>query len=157
MKDFSIQCLTPDEATLRHIHELWYASVKATHLFLTDSDIAAISPLVSVGLQRGKTFGIGNADGQLCAFIHLEGDRIEMLFVHPQHFRQGYGKALLDFAEQEHGVRYVDVNEQNPQALQFYTHCGYVRIGRSALDSSGAPFPLLHLEKRPKCHQESSP
>lgn len=148
MKDFSIHCLTPNETTVRQLHELWYASVKATHLFLTDSDIAKISPLVAAGLQTGKTFGLSNASGQLCAFIHLAGDRVEMLFVHPQHLRQGYGKALLNFAEQEHRVKYVDVNEQNPQALQFYIHCGYTRIGRSALDSSGAPFPLWHLERK---------
>lgn len=147
MKKFSIHCIEPSGDSWRDLHELWLASVKATHLFLTDKDIAAISPLVLEGLRSGKTFGITNASGQLCGFINIVEAKVEMLFVHPQFFRQGYGKALLDFAEQEHAVKFVDVNEQNPQALLFYTHCGYVCTKRSALDSSGAPFPLLHLKK----------
>jgi putative acetyltransferase len=39
----------------------------------------------------------------------------------------------------------VDVNEQNPAACRFYEACGFVVEGRSELDSTGRPFPLLHM------------
>lgn len=39
----------------------------------------------------------------------------------------------------------VDVNEQNPQAVGFYLHYGFVQTGRSPLDGEGRPFPLLHM------------
>ncbi|MFU6774762.1 GNAT family N-acetyltransferase, partial [Pseudomonas aeruginosa] len=39
----------------------------------------------------------------------------------------------------------VDVNEQNPQACGFYRHYGFRQTGRSATDSAGRPFPLLHM------------
>jgi hypothetical protein len=39
----------------------------------------------------------------------------------------------------------VDVNEQNEQALGFYLRMGFEVEGRSELDSTGKPFPLLHM------------
>jgi len=40
----------------------------------------------------------------------------------------------------------VDVNEQNDQALGFYKGNGFKVISRSEMDSSGKPYPILHLE-----------
>lgn len=37
------------------------------------------------------------------------------------------------------------MNEQNPQAVGFYLHYGFVQTGRSPLDGEGRPFPLLHM------------
>ena len=45
------------------------------------------------------------------------------------------------------GPLVVDVNEQNPQALQFYLAEGFQVVGRSELDGGGRPFPLLHLRE----------
>lgn len=39
------------------------------------------------------------------------------------------------------------MNEQNPQALGFYRRMGYKIVGRDALDATGKPFPILHLEQ----------
>ena len=39
----------------------------------------------------------------------------------------------------------VDVNEQNPQAVGFYRHYGFIQVARSPLDGEGKPFPLLHM------------
>ena len=41
--------------------------------------------------------------------------------------------------------RTLDVNEQNPQAVGFYEHEGFVVAGRSPVDDAGRPFPLLHM------------
>jgi putative acetyltransferase len=38
------------------------------------------------------------------------------------------------------------VNEQNPQAVGFYEHIGFLITGRSTLDGQGKPFPLLHMK-----------
>ena len=42
----------------------------------------------------------------------------------------------------------LDVNEQNPHALGFYAHLDFERIGRSAFDGQGRPYPLIHLRCR---------
>ena len=39
------------------------------------------------------------------------------------------------------------MNEDNEQAYQFYLHMGYEAIGRDEYDSSGKPFPILHLQQ----------
>jgi putative acetyltransferase len=51
----------------------------------------------------------------------------------------------MRFAIEQMNVTELDVNEQNPQALGFYQHQGFVITGRSPLDGQGNPFPLLHL------------
>ena len=40
------------------------------------------------------------------------------------------------------------VNEQNPQAIGFYLRMGFEMVGRSAVDSLGKPYPLLHMRVR---------
>lgn len=125
---------------------LWEASVRATHRFLAEADIAALKPLllreyfdlVELWCLRGPT-------GKILAFMGTAGECLEMLFVHPEHMGRGLGGRLARHAMTRLGVREVDVNEQNPSALGFYQHLGFEVAGRSALDGQGKPFPLLHL------------
>jgi len=70
-----------------------------------------------------------------------------MLFLDPAHMGKGIGRQLLDYAIAEMGARTVDVNEQNPNALAFYKHCGFTVTGRSPVDGMGKPYPLIHMER----------
>lgn len=45
---------------------------------------------------------------------------LEMLFLDPKYFKQGYGTEILQTLIQEHKVQYVDVNKDNPNAVSFY-------------------------------------
>ena len=76
----------------------------------------------------------------------LSSELIEMLFVHPDEQRKGYGKRLIEYARDKKQMDKVDVNEQNEKALQFYLHLGFQIIGRDETDSMGKPFPILHLQ-----------
>ncbi len=69
-----------------------------------------------------------------------------MLFIHPDSRGKGIGKSLTLFAIREKGIRKVDVNEQNPQAVGFYEHMGFEVVSRSPLDPQGKPFPVLMME-----------
>ena len=77
----------------------------------------------------------------------IDGDAVDALFVTPEYCGKGIGRALMEHAETEFGTCRVDVNEQNPQALGFYLHLGYIVEARSPLDGQGLPFPILHLRK----------
>lgn len=86
--------------------------------------------------------------------LHQLSDAIldELLAVWEQAVRSTHhfltdGKAFVDFAVNDCHIDKVDVNEQNPQALHFYLHMGYRITGRDALDSTGRPFPILHLSR----------
>ena len=45
------------------------------------------------------------------------------------------------------GFRRVDANELNAQAAGFYARLGFRIVSRDALDPSGRPYPILHLQR----------
>lgn len=125
---------------------IWESSVRATHHFLQESDIAALRPLLlnaylpnlNVVIARDET-------GAIHGFLGVDENRIEMLFVDDASRGKGVGSLLLRYAIDHFGANEVDVNEQNPQGVGFYQHKGFVQVGRSELDGQGNPFPLLHM------------
>ncbi|MET3544275.1 putative acetyltransferase [Paenibacillus favisporus] len=131
-----------------HLVELWYRAVRETHAFLTEADIAFYRRIVDEqALKHVEVWVEKDDSGVPLGFIGLDGSMVEMLFVDPDRHGQGIGTRLLRYAEQLKGSRLrVDVNEQNDGAYAFYQRYGFVRTGRSELDGSGRPFPLLHLE-----------
>ncbi|GIO59294.1 GNAT family N-acetyltransferase [Paenibacillus cineris] len=131
-----------------YLVELWYRAVRETHAFLTETDIAFYRRIVDEQALKHVEVWVDKDDsGVPLGFIGLDGSMVEMLFVDPDRHGQGIGTRLLRYAEQLKGSRLrVDVNEQNDGAYAFYQRYGFVRTGRSELDGSGRPFPLLHLE-----------
>lgn len=131
---------------LSRLFEVWESSVRATHAFLTEADLQALVPLVREGLPAfGPIHVLRDDRGAVCAFLGIDGSKVEMLFVHADHRGRGVGARLLAFAVETLGATEVDVNEQNPQAVGFYLRQGFRIVGRSPLDGQGRPFPLLHL------------
>ncbi len=126
--------------------ELWDASVRATHDFLPEHAIQVLRPLVrEVYLAAVDLHVLCDARGRIGGFVGVAGHRVEMLFIHPQLRGTGIGSALLRHAIDTLGATALDVNEQNPQAVGFYQHQGFVVTGRSPLDAQGQPYPLLHM------------
>lgn len=125
---------------------LWLRSVRATHHFLQASDIEALLPqLRDVYLPAIELWVAVNAEDCPLGFIGLNENHVEMLFIEPDLRGKGIGRALLDDARNSRNQLTVDVNEQNPEAVGFYLHYGFVQTGRSPLDGEGRPFPLLHM------------
>ncbi len=135
----------PTENDYAELTRLWEASVRATHAFLSDADIVEIRGQLGGYFGGVELLALKGGDGRIAAFMGTDGNKLEMLFVHPDFFRQGLGKQLLNHAICELGVTGVDVNEDNPGAAEFYRRCGFVENGRDELDSAGRPFPILHL------------
>jgi len=129
--------------------EVWEASVRATHDFLSESDIQFFRPLVLPGLlSLEHLLCVRDVEGRIVAFLGVADGKMEALFVHPSFRRTGLGRRLARHAVVELGAASVDVNEQNQQAVGFYRRLGFEVEGRSEVDSMGKPFPLLHLRKR---------
>jgi putative acetyltransferase len=128
---------------------IWEQSVRATHAFLTEADIASLHPLVAEELASGslELWVLTEADAA-CGWMGLAGAKIEALFLAPEARGQGGGRQLIEHAQAlRGGALTVDVNEQNPDARGFYERLGFVVTGRSELDGGGRPFPLLHLRR----------
>ena len=85
--------------------------------------------------------------GNPAAFLGVEGDRLEMLFLDPDARGRGLGRALLTYGLEHYAIRKVTVNEQNPAALGFYRHFGFREYRRTETDEEGGPYPLLYLRR----------
>ncbi|MDR0355321.1 MAG: acetyltransferase [Deltaproteobacteria bacterium] len=127
------------------IMALWRRSVEATHSFLTKDDLDDIEREIP-GLLAKLELWTAVKEKNVIGFMGLDNHNVEALFVDPDHFGQGAGSELLGLARKIYGSLQLDVNEQNPKALEFYLHCGFEVVGRSPADKQGRRFPLIHLK-----------
>lgn len=136
-----VRCNEKDYETLAGI---WERSVMATHNFLKEKDFNEIkAALIPDYFPDVDLYAIAD-NGVYAGFIGLSPDSIEMLFIDSDRRGQGYGSALIEYARQR-GATKVDVNEQNPSALNFYKGKGFRVISRNETDDAGRPYPILHL------------
>jgi putative acetyltransferase len=127
--------------------EIWLRSVRATHHFLTEEDIQSLlSPARDyLASAHAEFWVLCSESGAVMGFMGMSGSELESLFLAPEFLRCGGGRRLVEHARSLRGELTVSVNEQNTAACRFYEACGFVVEGRSELDTSGRPFPLLHM------------
>ena len=132
-------------------HELlpvWRAAVEATHHFLSVKDIDFYKEVVIRFLPELGVWVFSQPPGTTVqGFMGLNNNKVEMLFVDPAFHGRGVGSALLEFARRLYGPLSVDVNQQNQGAHAFYLKMGFQELGRSDLDGSGRPFPIIHMRQ----------
>ena len=120
----------------------------ATHLFLSKSDIQNIKKYVPAALKNvGHLIIATDLQNKPLAFMGIENNFLEMLFVLPEERRKGIGLALLKYGIEKYGIDELSVNEQNQQAKLFYEAMGFVTYKRTELDEQGNPFPILYMKK----------
>jgi len=96
--------------------------------------------------SSGPVFWVACDDtATIKGFMGMSGSKMESLFLAPEFQRRGAGRRMVRHAQALHGELTTDVNEQNLPARAFYEKCGFVVEGRSDLDASGRPYPLLHM------------
>ena len=125
---------------------VWENSVRATHNFISEEDIAFFKPIIiEQAFPNVILHCMKNTAGAIVGFIGVHSEKIEMLFILNEYRGQGIGKALFKYVLNLHTINKVDVNEQNPQAVGFYEAMGFKVVSRSPLDDMGKPFPILHM------------
>ena len=83
--------------------------------------------------------------GEPVAFMGIDSNRLEMLFLSPGVRGKGLGKQLLQYGIETYNIQELTVNEQNPQAVGFYEHMGFQTYKRTEYDEEGNPYPLLYM------------
>ncbi|WP_430333197.1 GNAT family N-acetyltransferase [Rhodococcus sp. ACT016] len=126
---------------------IWRSAVEATHHFLSPKDVEFYESRMLSDYLPAVDLTVAEIDGTPAGFSGLAGNSLEMLFVTDAHRGRGVGSALLRRAVADHPDLHLDVNEQNPQAVGFYEHHGFVTSSRSATDADGRPFPILHMAR----------
>lgn len=136
------------KSVLEVLLNIWEASVRATHHFLSDAEVLQIKEYVPQALMGVAHLMIAENDaGEPIAFMGTENSRLEMLFITPAERGKGIGKQLIQYGIENYGIEEVTVNEQNPQAVGFYEHLGFVTYKRTVLDEEGNPYPLLYMKR----------
>ena len=136
-----------NDLPLAALLDVWESSVRATHHFLSDAEVKQIKEYVPQALGGVEHLVVAeNEQGSPIAFMGAENGRLEMLFIASAERGKGIGKTLLQYAIEHYGVREVTVNEQNPQAVGFYQHMGFVTYKRTEQDEQGGPYPLLYMK-----------
>lgn len=132
---------------IEQLLNIWEASVRTTHLFLSDVEVKQIKSYVPQALEGVAHLIIAETEnGELLGFMGIETQRLEMLFLSPTEQGKGLGRQLLQYGIQNYGVKELTVNEQNPQAVGFYEHLGFETYKRTECDEEGNPYPLLYMK-----------
>lgn len=146
MKIIEVKNRTSD--IISHLLNVWENSVRATHLFLSEYKIQNIKKYVPQALESVEhLFITENEKGLPAAFMGIENKSLEMLFIAPEERGNGLGKQLVKYGFENFAVEKVTVNEQNPQAKDFYEHMGFKVYKRTDLDEQGNPYPLLYMRR----------
>lgn len=126
--------------------EVWESSVRATHNFLSNEEILEIKKYVPEALSGISHLIIKtNEDENPIAFMGIENNKLEMLFIAPKYRGKGIGRKMLLYGIENYGVNDLAVNEDNPLAKGFYEHMGFKVYERHELDDQGKPYPVLYM------------
>lgn len=113
------------------------------------------APMVAdfAGLIVHSRIYVAEADRRVCGFIVLESRgthlHVENVAVDPARQGEGFGRALLEFAEEQahrHRQNAIELytNEKMTENLEFYPRMGYVETGRRVEDG----FSRVYFRKQ---------
>lgn len=131
---------TPEQ--IRELTEVWGRSVRATHGFLTEAEIRRIRGDVPHALAEVPHLVAAEEKGRYLVFL---GASEGMLFLASEERGKGIGRQLLEQGIRKYGVRELTVNEQNPNAAEFYTCMGFVPYKRTETDEEGGLSPFYYM------------
>lgn len=150
MNKNKVEIVAYNDRFRNEILDIWEKSVQSTHTFLAKNDFLEIKEMVkSIDFKVFKVFCLTKCE-HVNGFVGVAGTKIEMLFLDPFYFGNGYGKKLLQYATKELNADHLDVNEQNTNALYFYKKAGFEIFERTKTDDQGRNYPLLRMKLNPK-------
>ena len=145
MKEIKIEERTP--LLIEQLLVVWKESVRETHLFLSDHEIENIKKYVPQALGGISCLIIETNDrGIPIAFMGIDDEKLEMLFILPEERGKGLGRKLLEHGIEKYSIKELTVNEQNPLAIGFYEHMGFDVYKRTDLDEQGNNYPILYMK-----------
>ena len=135
------------EKLITELLNVWEDSVRATHNFLSNEEIEKIKEFVQQALSNIAHLIIETDENKIpIAFMGIEKQKLEMLFITSKCRGKGIGKKMLLYGIENYKINDLAVNEDNPQAKGFYEHMGFKVYQRNELDDQGNPYPVLYMQ-----------
>ena len=143
MPDITIEPLRT-ASDLRLCCDIWLAASQKGHWFV-DGDFwwEKYQDMLALHLP-GSRVHIAVCDGVAAGFSATSGDMLAALFVHPDRWGKGIGKALLAFLAGHHGRLRLAVYEKNERAANFYRRFGFKPIAAGVCPDTGEKE--LHMQ-----------
>ncbi len=129
---------------------VWEKSVRATHHFVNSEEVDRLKELVKqIDFNSFSVYCL-ISENKVLGFLGVEDCVIESLFLDPNYIGQKLGTKLINFAINELKADKVNVNEQNSDAIKFYSKFGFVTYERTEKDDYGNDYPILKMKLKPK-------
>lgn len=93
-----------------------------------------------------QTFLLAEEDGDLMGFASLEGDYLDLLYVHPRHARRGVGAVLCGVLERQCAGRRITVHA-SATARPFFARRGYRTVEPHQAERRGVMLTNYLMEK----------
>lgn len=93
-----------------------------------------------------QTFLLAEEDGDLMGFASLEGDCLDLLYVHPRHARRGVGTVLCDALERQCTGQRITVHA-SLTARPFFARRGYRTVEPHEVQRRGETLTNYLMEK----------
>lgn len=102
-------------------------------------------------ISEGRVYILNDGDASV-GTVTISGDRINRLFVLPEYQHKGFGKALLEFAEEKilEAFDHVQIDASFP-AKRIYKLRGYNETGYNIIETENGDclcYDVMRLEKR---------
>jgi len=115
-------------------------------------DIPPLKDTIKSLQQSGEIFYGYYINKELIGIISLKTEKnildIHRLFVHPNHFRKGIAKLLLDTIQtiyQDFETITVSTGSKNVPAINFYKKSGFIKVNEILVDHG---LSITNLEKK---------
>lgn len=135
-----------ESQTTKNLLQIWEEGARATHTGLSEDEISGMREEIREAVLKSKNLLIAQKNEEWLGFIEVEKNEIAMLFVSPNAFKKGVGKALIKeaFARYLCAFEIIKVNSLE-WALDFYQHLGFQRTNAKPISAgnNGTSSPEL--------------
>jgi putative acetyltransferase len=125
------------EHDLAGLMSAWENASAIAHPFLTSKFQDKVRhDIPRLYLPNADTW-VAEVNGVVVGFIALLGNEVGALFIEPGFQGQGFGKALMDKAQQLHEELELEVFKANNLGRRFYARYGFKQIEEKLHDETG--------------------
>ena len=134
----------------------WRASSVVALAFLSPDFLdAEVESIREIYLPASEAW-VAIENDRVVGFLALLGNEIGALFVHPNFWGQGIGRALMDKAVELRGTLTLEVFEENEIGRAFYSRYGFIATGREIHEETGQPVIRMQLTAQSRTTKKSN-